>query len=140
MITTLVSTFAASSSTRRPPVGTAIDSDGDGVLVYIDDPSDVDSVTQFVRLPAALGGPRGRRSELQSTADRLDPKRLSVVIDELGHRLGCGSSSRAKKVEAAFKISFARHSSRFSRSSSRNRACSTLVRPQALYRHRSQNA
>ena len=47
------------------------------------------------------------------------------------HLLGCGSSSRAKKAEAAFRISFARRSSRFSRSSSLIRCVQRSWRPVA---------
>ena len=47
-------------------------------------------------------------------ADRLDPEPVPVVVDE-GDYLGSrGSSSAAKKADAAFKISLARRSSTFS--------------------------
>jgi hypothetical protein len=52
-----------------------------------------------------------------------------VSVNERDYLGGRGSSSRAKKADAAFKISFARRSSRFSRSSSRNRARSSVVNP-----------
>lgn len=51
-------------------------------------------------------------------ADRLDPEPSPVSIDERDHHGKRGSSSRAKKLDAANKISLARFSSRFSRSNS----------------------
>src|SRR5581483_3484710 len=71
----------------------------------------------------------GGRGELQHAADRLDPPALAVHVDEAHHLGGRGSSSRAKKAEAAFNISLARRSSRFSRSSSRIRSRSALLTP-----------
>jgi hypothetical protein len=66
---------------------------------------------------------------MQNPADRLDSPALSVLFDE-PHGFGkCGSSSSAKEVDAAFRISFGRRSSRFSRSNSRVRCRSALVRP-----------
>jgi hypothetical protein len=67
----------------------------------------------------------GGRGELQHGADRLDPEPLSVRVDERDHLLG-PSSSTAKKADAAFKISLARRSSRFSRSSSVRRCRSSV--------------
>jgi hypothetical protein len=70
-----------------------------------------------------------RWSDLQRPADRLDPEFLTVRIHDPAHLLGCGSSSRATKAEAAFKISFALRSSLLSRSSSLIRCASALVMP-----------
>src|SRR5712691_7583209 len=64
--------------------------------------------------------------------DPLDPPALAVGADE-AHDFGSrGSSSRAKKLAAAFKISLARLSSRFSRSNSLIRRCSAVVTPGRL--------
>ncbi len=52
-----------------------------------------------------------------------------MFVDEGDYRGGRGSSSRAKKAEAAFNISFARRSSKFSFSSSFIRARSSVVSP-----------
>jgi DNA-binding transcriptional ArsR family regulator len=68
------------------------------------------------RSPA--GGIVGGRGDLQRLADRLDPKTGAERVDVAGHLGGRGSSSRAKKAAAVLRISFARLSSRFSRSSS----------------------
>ncbi len=68
----------------------------------------------------------GTRGELQHTADRLDPEPTPVLVDVNDHLLVPPSSSVAKKSDADFKISFACRSSRFSRSSSFNRARSSL--------------
>ncbi len=65
----------------------------------------------------------------QHAADRLDPKPLSVLVDERDYHDKRGSSSRAKNEEAANKISLARLSSRFSRSSSLIRTASPVVVP-----------
>src|SRR3954453_13996939 len=62
-------------------------------------------------------------------ADRLDPEPVPVGVDERHYFLDWRSSSAPKKADAAFKISFARRSSRFSRSSSRIRARSSVVSP-----------
>lgn len=64
----------------------------------------------------------GGRGDAENPACRLDPKLRSVSINDHGHLLGCGSNSRAKKAEADFRISFARRSALFSRSSSLIRA------------------
>src|SRR5690606_31105648 len=80
---------------------------------------------------------RGRRDLqpglAQDPADRLDTaQRFPMFVDELDYFGSRGSSSRAKKAEAAFKISLARRSSRFSRSSSTIRCASTVVVPGRL--------
>jgi hypothetical protein len=56
---------------------------------------------------------RGRR-HAQGPADRLDPEAPAVLVDERAHFGRRGSCSPAKNTEAAFKISFARRSSKFS--------------------------
>src|ERR1019366_6325359 len=71
----------------------------------------------------------GGRGELQHPADRLNSPAFPVVGNELHGLGGLGSSSRAKKREAALRISLARRSSRFSRSSSRIRSRSAVVTP-----------
>jgi len=50
-------------------------------------------------------------------------------VDELDYLGSRGSNSRAKKAEAAFKISLARRSSRFSRSNSAIRCASAVCVP-----------
>src|SRR4029453_6040818 len=80
-------------------------------------------------------GDRGvvrRRGHLQALADRLDSPALAGGADE-AHDFGSrGASSPAKKLVAAFKISLARFSSRFSRSNSLIRRCSAVVTPGRL--------
>ena len=71
----------------------------------------------------------GGRGDLQHLADRLDPVFLLVGLDVPGHLGRRPSSSAAKKAEALFRISLARRSSRFSRSSSAIRRLSSLVLP-----------
>ena len=56
-----------------------------------------------------LGHPIGVRGDLAAVlcehpADRLDPEAVAVFVDEGDYLGGRGSSSRAKKAEAAFKI------------------------------------
>src|ERR1700757_4162958 len=59
-------------------------------------------------------GGRGNRRDL---ADRLDPMRLAVIVDERDHGLNRRSSSAwAKYALALRRISFGCRSSRFSRS------------------------
>jgi hypothetical protein len=82
---------------------------------------------------SAFASPIRRRGDLQHAADRLNPEPVSVLVDEHGQLLGGrGSSSRAKKADAAFKISLARRNSRFSRSSSLMRSASAVVLPGRL--------
>jgi hypothetical protein len=63
----------------------------------------------------------------QHPADRLDPEPGLVRVDEADYHGSRGSSSRAKKLEAASKIWLARFSSRTSRSSSLTRAVSAVL-------------
>ena len=64
----------------------------------------------------------GRRGDRKHPADRLDPVTLTVRVHEQHIHLGRRSSSAwAKNADALRRISFARFSSRFSRSSSFSR-------------------
>src|SRR5580658_4242627 len=59
----------------------------------------------------------GRQGDRQQLADRLDPMRLAVIVDEGNHGLNRRSSSAwAKYALALRRISLACRSSRFSRS------------------------
>jgi hypothetical protein len=64
----------------------------------------------------ALGGVVGGGGELQGFADRLDSPSVPSGVDVADYLFVRPSSSVAKKIEASFKISFARRRSRFSRS------------------------
>src|SRR5258708_27985629 len=69
-------------------------------------PSDLD-LELLVASPAPRRWSRDRRvisgrGDLQRLADRLDPKAIPVLVDELHY---FGRSSRAKKAEAALRIS-----------------------------------
>jgi hypothetical protein len=100
--------------------------------------SDLDLQPLVAELPSTLlasehGVVRGR-GDLQRLADRLDSPALAVSAYELHDFLGSrGSSSAAKKAEAAFRISLARRSSRTSRSSSAIRRCSSVSYPVACH-------
>ena len=73
-----------------------------------------------------------RRGDRQDAADRLDPELLPMVVDERDHHFARRSSSAcAKYADAFLRISFARCSSTFSRSSSFSRSRSSVVRPDA---------
>src|SRR4029453_18356901 len=66
----------------------------------------------------------------QHAADRLNPTKAGLILVDEPHERVCGrSSSAAKKADAAFKISFARRSSAFSRLSRFSSADSSLVTP-----------
>jgi hypothetical protein len=70
------------------------------------------------------------RGDLQLLADRLDPEAPLVFVDELdAHFSRRSSSAWAKNADAVFKTSFARRSSRLSRSSSISRCASPVVVP-----------
>src|SRR5690606_17263882 len=59
----------------------------------------------------------GGRGDRQNVADRLDPVRIPMRVDETHHHFGRRSSSAiAKYADALRRISFAWRSSRFSRS------------------------
>jgi hypothetical protein len=60
-------------------------------------------------------------------AHRLDPESVLVLVDETDDYRSGRSSSAAKKIEAAFSISFARRNSRFSARSLRTSADSSLA-------------
>ena len=86
------------------------------------------------RWRAGLGRVERRRGDLATVlgehpADRLDPEPFPMIIDERDHHGSRGSSSRAKKDDAANKISLARFNSRTSRSSSLILAASDVVVP-----------
>ena len=84
---------------------------------------------------------RSARRAAQDLADRLDPEpaafddAVAVLVDDYGRTITSvwrSSSAAAKKADAVFKISFARRSSRFSRSSSAIRCASSVVVPGRL--------
>jgi len=80
----------------------------------------------------ALGsmGVVGRWGDRQHLADRLDPVRLVVIVNEGDHGLNRRSSSAwAKYADALRRISFACRSSRFSRSRAFIFAAMSEVRP-----------
>ena len=86
--------------------------------------------TQFRAALARGMVPVGRWGDLQNTADRLDPKLLPVLIDEVLQDLMRRSSSAwAKNAVASFRISLALHSSRTSRSKSLMRWASSVETP-----------
>ena len=71
-----------------------------------------------------------RQADVQRPRVFLDPRRFSLRVNEGHHYLGRRSSSAcAKNAEAFRRISFARLSSRFSRSSVVSRSRSSVVRP-----------
>src|SRR5665648_992138 len=79
---------------------------------------------------AGLGRVVGARGDLLFGADRLDPETVLVLVDVLDdHFSRRSSSAAAKNADAVRKISFARRSSRFSRSSSATRCASAVVVP-----------
>src|SRR5690606_34788297 len=85
-----------------------------------------------------LAGVVRRWSDRQHAADRLDSIPLPVRVDERHHHPGRRSSPAwAKKAAALRRISLARRSSRFSRSSSLIRSRSAVVGPGRLPRSRS---
>jgi hypothetical protein len=75
----------------------------------------------------------GRWGDRQHLADRLDPMHLTVIVDERDHGLNRRSNSAwAKYADALRRISLAYLSylsSRFSRSSARNRSATSEGRP-----------
>jgi len=74
-----------------------------------------------------------RRGDRQDLADRLDPVRLPMLVDERGQGLNRRSSSAwAKYADALRRISFAWRSSRFSRTSALSRSRSSVVSPARL--------
>src|SRR5690606_4247813 len=80
----------------------------------------------------------GRWSDRKNLADRLDSIRLPVRINEGHHHLSPRSSSAWAEKAAAFRrISFARLSSRFSRSSPLIRSSSAVLAPGRLPSSRS---
>src|SRR5262245_56819800 len=74
-----------------------------------------------------------RRGDRQDSADRLDPMRLAMIVDEGDHGLNRRSSSAwAKYADALRRISLACRSSRFSRSSAFNRSTTSDGTPDRL--------
>ena len=82
-------------------------------------------------LPARVIGGRSDRAAVlgEHPADRHDSEPVPVGLDERGHHGSRGSSSRAKKDDAASRISLARFSSRTSACSVSIDAASALVVP-----------
>jgi len=105
--------------------------------------------TQDLVAQLPRGAPRGiplfrlpskvrRWGDRQHTAARLDPKDRSMIIDERDRHFARRSSSAcAKFADAFFRISLARFSSKFSRSSCFRRWGSSVVRPGRLPASRS---
>src|SRR5436305_119801 len=89
------------------------------------------------RQPRRIGPPGGmgvigRWGNRQHLADRLDPIRPALIVDERDHGLCRRSSSAwAKYADALRRISLACRSSRFSRSSAFSRAAISVVTPGA---------
>jgi hypothetical protein len=81
-------------------------------------------------LGCVIGG-RGDSAVMYTkhVADRLDPEPGTIGVDELDYHGSRGSSSRAKKDDAANKISLARFNSLTSRSSSLTRVDFTNATP-----------
>src|SRR6266699_3119742 len=79
--------------------------------------------------PLLLGDPAvvGRGWDLQDPEDGLDPEPVTMLCDEPHDRRRVGSSSWAKKAEAALRIWLARCSSRFSRRSRLSSSRSSLL-------------
>src|SRR4029077_4556896 len=82
--------------------------------------------------PSGGIGVIGRWGDRQHLADRLDPIRPAVIVDERDHGLGRRSSSAwAKYADALRRISLACRSSRFSRSRALSLPAISLVTPDA---------
>ncbi|GGC18428.1 hypothetical protein GCM10010972_34600 [Cellulomonas carbonis] len=84
------------------------------------------------RRRAGLGGIEGAPGDLQDLAERLDPKTVLVLVDVTDdHFRQRSSPAAAKDADAVRRISFARRSSRFSRSGSAigDRRASSLLHP-----------
>src|SRR5207245_1861700 len=83
--------------------------------VQLTDPAEQPLILDHTERPLAaralvVGGHR----HAQGLADRLDPEAATMLVDVAAHLGRSGSSSLAKNTLAAFKISFARRSSKFS--------------------------
>ena len=97
----------------------ALRRDGAAIVRNVVTPEVMDSLSEKVN-----------RGDQQGPADRLDPIRLTMIVDEGHHHLGRRPSfACAKYADALRRISFARRSSRFSFSSSAIRARSSVVIP-----------
>src|SRR5712671_7005967 len=80
--------------------------------------------------PTPRHGVIGRWGDRQHLADRLDPVRPALIVDERDHGLCRRSSSAwAKYADALRRISLACRSSRFSRSSALSLAAISVVSP-----------
>jgi hypothetical protein len=100
-------------------------------------PSAADRALVRVR-PDGSAGVVSRRGDRQQLADRLDPVRATVIVDERDHGFERRSSSATAKYADAFRrISLAWRSSRFSRSSALMRSRSSLDAPGPWPRSRS---
>src|SRR5829696_8684898 len=100
------------------------------VVARVDPPDQLEQPLVLDRTSRALAATTlvvGGRRHVQGLADRLDPEAPALFVDERAHLGRWGSSSLAKNTLAAFKISFARRSSKFSRRSFRISSRSSLV-------------
>jgi hypothetical protein len=91
------------------------------------------------RRRAGLGSAIGVRGDPHAVlshdaADRLVPEPVAVFVDEVDYQGSRGSSSRAKKLDAASRISFARLSSLFSWRSFLSSSASDVVTPRRATR------
>ena len=82
-------------------------------LVHLADPAGQPLVLDPARRPLAGRAlvVRGRR-HVQGLTDRLDAEARAMHVDERAHLVRSASSSVAKNTDAAFRISFARRSSK----------------------------
>src|SRR5581483_5243618 len=100
------------------------------VVARVDLPDQLEQPLVLDRTSRALAAAAlvvGGRRHVQGLADRLDPEAPALSVDERAHLGRSRSSSLAKNTLAAFKISFARRSSKFSRRSLRISSRSSLV-------------
>src|SRR5438445_3143665 len=102
--------------------------------VQLADPAEQPLILDHTERPLAaralvVGGHR----HAQGLADRLDPEAATMLVDVAAHLGRSGSSSLAKNTLAAFKISFARRSSKFSLRNRRisSRSCVVSRSPRA---------
>ena len=105
----------------------------DAIETGVVDPLDLRLQGLVATTSSGLGtspsGVVGGGGELQRFADRLDSPSVPSGVDVEDYLFVRPSSSVAKKIEASFKIPFARRRSRFSRSRALSRARSSVVRP-----------
>src|SRR5262249_60614866 len=120
-----------------PPLADAVD-----LAIFLPDPPDMAAelgVAPHAWRAAVGSAPSGaslvvpRWGNRQHRADRLDPVRVPVRVDEAHHYLARRSSSAcAKYADAFLRISLARRSSKFSRSSCLRRSPPSAVPPGRL--------